>query len=350
MRRSPFPDMEACPGQSSPPYEKVTEVLGKAKEKVLAQQESEHFVALVPATAAFDTGEAEVSAAAYTRLPIDAKSTTGYGTKLTKVVMVGASASASGLYLADCGGLTDTAAADWLRQKAATQVNSLPLNDGTGSASPLEMQVPFLNLVFEGKLPGNVVPLVLGGQSAEAAQQVGNLLRALVQKGGPYVNERVLFLFVGDLSRDLEKKWAQPRDDETVQKLITSSFGDLSVYFSDLEKVQAAGEHRRPYDWPIVLSCLKLASSLQYTGVRIMVGNSGDWIGAPDRNEMDKVRGYASVLFGHDARPLGQRLSAGPQDPKMPETTTTSTTAPPTVAPPPTIIPQDQLALTPGPR
>lgn len=31
-----------------------------------------------------------------------------------------------------------------------------------------------------------------------------------------YKHERVLFVMIGDLSRDLEKKWAIPRDKETV--------------------------------------------------------------------------------------------------------------------------------------
>lgn len=49
------------------------------------------------------------------------------------------------------------------------------------------LEVPFLNLIFEGKLEGNVLPLVLGDQTAQTAQQArieGTALGPLQQAAG----------------------------------------------------------------------------------------------------------------------------------------------------------------------
>jgi len=343
-----FPAMQMCAAGAGPAYEEISGFLGKAAESTMSQMESTHFVGLFPSTAAFDTGEAAVSANAYARLP----RATGHGpytTALTKVVLVARSSDVHGLSLADCA-LTDAAAATWIRDKADHIINGLPLDAGLCSPEPFMTQVPFLNLIFEGKLEGNVLPLVLGDQTAQTAQQVANLLKTLVAQGGPYKHERVLFVMIGDLSRDLEKKWAIPRDKETVDNLVSQTFGDMSTYFGELEKVQQPGEHRRPFDYAIVLAAAKLATDLGLRGSVVTCSNSGDFIGATDRNENDKVRGYASVLFGHDSRPEGQRLSAGPQAPETMAPTTTTTTVAPTVQPPNTVIPADQLSMTPGPR
>jgi len=338
---SPFPAIAACDGDSAPEYPVATGFLTDASALTLAQVESHHIVGVVPHSAALATGEAAVSAqlyAALPRIPVDGGS--GFETAMTKVVLVGVSddQSTEGFWVPPCGELTDENAVKWLLEAAPKMVNGPPTL--AAKADPaLANQVPFVDLVLGERKKGGVLPVVMGKQTPQLAQQMGDLLGKIVGSGGPYQQNRVLFLFAADLSRNLEKKWAQPRDAETVGKMVAEGFGSVLTYFNGLKDVQLAGEHRRPVDFAGVLAALKLAENLKLRGAEVRVGSSGDFIGATDRNDLEKVRGYASVLFLRDDRTPGEKLSAAPQMPTNAPTTTTTTTGPTTTPPANTMPP-----------
>jgi AmmeMemoRadiSam system protein B len=337
---SPFPDLSTCEA-GSVPYDTVTGFMTDAAAMNTASIESHHIIAVVPRSAAFDTKEAEVSALAYTALPKTVVDDgTGFDVVYSRVVLVSAEEGldTEGIFFPPCGEMRDDEGVEWLKQSAKNTVNGasiLPDNPTTA----FQYQAPFIEVMLGPRKEKHVLPIVLGKQTPQLAQQVGDLLARLVSADGPYTAERVLFVFAGDLSHNLEKQWATPRDQETVQRMTAEGFSSLITYFADLKKASAAGESRQPVDPSVVLGAVKLAENLNLRGASIRVANSGCYIGQPDRNDLDKVRGYASVLFLRDDRTAGEIASAQPAKPEIQAETTTTTSAPTTMIPPPTMEP-----------
>jgi AmmeMemoRadiSam system protein B len=337
---SPFPDLSTCDA-SSTPYDVVTGFMTNAASITPTQVESHHIIAVVPRSAAFDTGEAEVSALAYAALPrVAVDGGTGFDVAYTRVVLITAEEGldTEGIFFPPCGGMRDDDAVDWLKEAATSTVNGASLLQDNPT-STLQYQAPFAEILLGPRKEKHLLPIVLGKQTPQLAQQVGDLLARLVTSDGPYTAERVLFVFAGDLSHNLEKQWATPRDQETVKRMTAEGFSALITYFGDMKKASAAGESRQPVDSAVVLGAVKLAENLNLRGAAIRVANSGCYIGELDRNDLDKVRGYASVLFLRDDRTAGEIASSQPAKPEVQADTTTTTSAPTTMVPPPTLEP-----------
>ena len=97
-----------CSGASPPTYEEVSKFLLDAA--MPCQFATNHAVMLVPRSGSFSTGEADMSAKAYTRLPkrvvdMNADGYTGYEVAFDKVVLVGMDPAAAkpGIFIGDCG-------------------------------------------------------------------------------------------------------------------------------------------------------------------------------------------------------------------------------------------------------
>lgn len=355
------PPLLQCEGDTAPPYTDVSQFLTNARLQDQQLVESRHVVAMVPRTASFASGEAAVSAALYAKLPsAPDMEGTGFEMALTKVVVVGSDAAAEeGVYFPGCG-FADTEATAWLEEAGRTMTNG-PAVLASRAAPPtvLSEQVPYLGLLLGAKMQGNVLPVVLGkpqepppaGEAPGAlGQRIGDLLTKLVRPGGPYAGSehRVLFLFAADLSHQLPKDLALARDTETVEKMTTSGFGPLLVYFENLREAATeacettpamCGESRRPVDYACVLGAVQLASNLGFQGAKVRVASSGDFGPGTDRNMLDPVRGFAAVVFTKDERTPGQIMSAQAAKPAAASTTTSTTTVVTTMVPPPTLMP-----------
>jgi len=329
-----FPEIVTCDGQTAPDYQMMANILTQAKSYVHQQLESNHMVVVVPKTAAHEHGESMISARLYASLPLQPGGT-GFETSMTKVVLVGVDedGESEGLYIPNCGEFWDEGAAKTLKAHAGSMVNG-PSFLASKATDTLINQTPFINMILGERLKGNVLPLVLSKQSYQLAQQTGDLLASLVGTGGAYQAERVLFVFAADLSHNLEKQWAKPRDTETVTKMTSEGFGAVLKYFQKMKEVSVGDEHRRPYDYGSCLGAVKLAENLALRGASIAVANSGDFIGATDRNDMEIVRGYASVVYLRDDRTKGEIASATAEAPELPPKAADETTAPPTTPPP----------------
>merc|ERR1719240_1280199 len=203
-------------------------------------------------------------------------------------------ASAPGIHIADCGGMTDPTATNWLRDKATKLVGGAPLLDSASTAG-VDFQAPFIDIVLAEKRHANVVTLIMGQQSNQLGQQVGDLLYSLVHGDGIWVRKKVLFVFSGDLSKNLDKEWARDRDGTTLEEVTGGSFNTMITYVEQLQQASEGEESRAPVDFAAVLASMQLSQNLGLTGKVIMFGNSADYIGDPSTNQNDLVQGYGSV-------------------------------------------------------
>jgi AmmeMemoRadiSam system protein B len=238
-------------------------------------------------------------------------------------------AAGSGVYIADCGEMTDPTATSWLNEKAKVFPNGASVLD-SASTQGVDNQAPFIDIVLAEKRHANVVTLIMGQQSNQIGQQVGDLLYALVHNDGPWVNKKVLFVFAADLSKNLDKEWARDRDGTTLEEVTGGSFNTMITYVEQLKQASQGDESRFPVDYGAVLGAMKLSQNLQLRGKVIMFGNSGDFIGDPTTNQLDLVQGYGAVVFSKSTLSESQEASAKCPEPELPPSTTSTTTAPTT--------------------
>jgi AmmeMemoRadiSam system protein B len=329
--------VKTCSGAGPPTYEEVTNLLLDAA--MPCQFATNHAVMLVPRSAGFKTGEAAMSAKAYARLPrktvdMNAKFYTGYEVAFDKVVLIGVDPAASeGVYIADCGTMTDSTATSWLREKAGVITNGASVLDSASTAG-VDAQAPFIDIVMPpagaDESQANVVTLIMGKQSNQLGQQVGDLLYSLVHGDGIWVKKSVLFVFAADLSKNLDKEWARDRDGTTLEEVTGGSFNTMLTYVEQLQQASEGDQARAPVDFAGVLGAMKLAQNLQLRGKVIMHGNSADYIGDPATNQNDLVQGYGSVIFSKSTLSESQEASAKCPEPELPPETTTTTEAPTT--------------------
>jgi AmmeMemoRadiSam system protein B len=323
-----------CSGASPPTYEEVSKFLLDAA--MPCQFATNHAVMLVPRSGSFSTGEADMSAKAYTRLPkrvvdMNADGYTGYEVAFDKVVLVGMDPAAAkpGIFIGDCGEMTDKAATGWLVKKAEVATNGASLLDAASTAG-VDSQAPFIDMILANKRKNNVVTVIMGKQSNQLGQQVGDLLSSLVQGDGIWAKKSVLFVVAADLSKNLDKEWARSRDKATLDEVTGGSFNTMITYMKPLQEASEGEESRAPVDFAGVLATMKLAQNLQLNGKVINFGNSGDYVGDPATNQLDLVTGYGSVLFSKSTLSESQEASAKCPEPELADETTTTTDAPTT--------------------
>jgi AmmeMemoRadiSam system protein B len=265
---------------------------------------------------------------------------TGYEVAFDKVVLVGVDPAASGpgVYIAECGEMTDPTASAWLKEKAEVITNGAPLLDSASTAG-VDSQAPFIDIILAEKRHSNVVTLIMGQQTNQLGQQVGDLLSTLVQGDGMWVKKSVLFVFAADLSKNLDKEWARDRDGTTLGEMTGGSFNTMIEYVEQLQAASEGKQHRAPVDFAAVLGAMKLSQNLQLGGKVINFGNSGDYIGDPMTNQLDLVQGYGSVIFSRSTLSKGQEASAACPEPELPPEPKPKTTEAPTTPMGPTLEP-----------
>lgn len=284
-----------------------------------------HAVLAVP-SAPVDAGGA-VAAWAYAGLP-RAPNGAPFLTSFTKVVVVGyGQGGPRGLSVGSdvcTGDLVDEEAVSWFRQEVTKQASAAfaPVFDcstspsmcPTSTSQTLEAQIPFLEELFSGgaldtsrTLAGRVLPVMMQDQTAELGVQVGTTLELMVAEGGFWSSERVLFVFGGggDLSSGLVRSTALERDTETVKEITTEGCAGAASYFA----AAPAGEEAVPVGFGALLAASRLAEVLGLDTTRSTVSSSGAF--RPDADMYDgAVQGYASIMFWHDYRPLGERQAS----------------------------------------
>jgi len=330
-----------------PTKEEVFKMLVDTKVQFL--MESNHMILILPETASIASGAGMIAMQALASLPRRTPTSMAY----TKAVVVGHALGTDGKEGITLGKdvcdqhLVDMKASMWFRDEMPTKVGKLailhPGNDPDcchEHVNPtLERQMPFLSQLFyetdaDSKetrtIDGNILPIMIQKQSLAVGNNLGLALKRLITGDGPWKNERVLFIFGSDMSHNLPREQALPRDKETVQKAVSSGFGPLLNYIKELQKSDAgsgaAVKTAAPFGYAPFLAAVKMASDLEYTGSMVRLTNSGEFEGNTLTNMLEPVRGYASIAFGIDTRTKGQIISAGPPENKYPEETTTTTT------------------------
>merc|ERR1719316_755554 len=170
--------------------------------------------------------------------------------------------------------MTDPTATAWLREKAGVITNGASILD-SASLAGVDSQAPFIDIVLAEKRHANVVTLIMGQQSNQLGQQVGDLLYSLVHGDGIWVNKKVLFVFAADLSKNLDKEWARTRDGATLEQATGGSFNTMITYVEQLKQASQGDQSRAPVDFAAVLGAMKLSQNLQLRGKVINHGNSG---------------------------------------------------------------------------
>lgn len=325
-----------------PTWNNVSQLLLDAN--VLNTQFSSEHVIVINPTVPYNAGGV-VAARAFAKLPRSG----AMSTKMTKVVVVGHVYGAGGgdgiLIGADvCDSrLVDQNAVDWLKNTVPTRLGKPTVLDAGACSEKinpsLEQALPFLSGIFSTEdgnrtLEGHVLPIMLQHQSADMGKEIGDALHLLVAEEGVYQDERVLFVFGGDMSHNLGKDVAAAVDKTTLDKILGSGFGPVANYVADLKAKDVADpsgdplklKTQAPFGFVTVLGALRLAGNMGMQAQLMNRANSGEYEGNTMTNALEPVRGYGSVVFTLDTRPVAQQMGSGPEERKFPTETTTTTT------------------------
>lgn len=255
----------------------------------------------------------------------------------TKVVLVGHTESApgqkSGLVVGHdvCGdaSLVDEDAAEYLRSaapmklnKAAPKILDCGKGDCSGGSLPpsFTRQLPFLHALFDGrpgqesnpsKLMGNVLPVILQEQSIYLGLEAGDVLALLVDNGGPWQAEKVLFVFGGDMSHGLAAGVAQQVDANNSKLLTESGASNTASWFRDLQLGHGyGGKMAIPDGYSSLLAGSRVADIVDLPGTWYKTENSGQFATAQSTlADVTYVKGYEALVYWNDDRFIGMRMS-----------------------------------------
>eukprot|EP00747_Dinoflagellata_sp_TGD_P168217 gnl/TRDRNA2_/TRDRNA2_194088_c0_seq1.p1 gnl/TRDRNA2_/TRDRNA2_194088_c0~~gnl/TRDRNA2_/TRDRNA2_194088_c0_seq1.p1 ORF type:complete len:437 (+),score=88.93 gnl/TRDRNA2_/TRDRNA2_194088_c0_seq1:133-1443(+) len=321
---------------------------------------SKHAVLVAPAAPLAHGGA--VAAEAFAMLPRSVGDGP-FATTFTKVVVLGHAESKGapmngmsvGLDVCPDKSLVDVQAAKFLQRQVPLKLKKLGpvVFDCTEDAEPcfeqtspsLERALPFVQAAFSGgstskrSLKGHLLPVMMQNQSIAEAIRIGDALSLLVQSGGIWFSERVLFVMGGDMSHGLHQGFAYGRDNAIVKKLREESTNGAALYLSDLRegkkkggKYIGGGPEAVPHGFGTILAGCRIADNMGLGSSWAKVSNSGEY-GALTKDNVDSsVDGYSAILWWKDDRSLAMRLSSEPE-PNKPKSTTTTTTTPATTKP-----------------
>lgn len=316
--------------------QQVETLFKKQLEKRLPQDISSHHAVLVVPTDPL-TAAGGIALEAYLSLPrtILEKS---YTTVFTKFVVVGHSrlGGRKGISLGDdvCGSaskLTDTMALKFLETEVFTRMGGLaPTIVACAAAnqpcsehvSPgVTQQLPILSALLghSRSLAGQLLPVMMQGQDISSAVRLGDALSYLVQTGGLWEAERVLFVFAGDLSEGLpadQEGWC----DERVAEVVTQrGIPQAAEYFHDLlaggVRGGCQGPAAAPRGYGPLLTAARVAALVKLRRRRAVVAHSAP-IGAAaqaqhagSRTARPVVLGFMTAVFWDDTRSVWEKLS-----------------------------------------
>jgi MEMO1 family protein len=153
----------------------------------------------------------------------------------------------------------------------------------TGEHS-LEVQLPFLQ--FHMKKDLQIIPIIIGTQSAEVCKQLADALK-------PYFNEQNLFIISSDFSHYPEYAEANKWDKKTAQAIIINSPTDFLNAINDPMDDKVINLVTRACGWSSILTLLYLTENnqnIEYT--LIDSRNSGE----SSYGDKEKVVGYNAII------------------------------------------------------
>eukprot|EP00444_Apocalathium_aciculiferum_P050601 CAMPEP_0183514424 /NCGR_PEP_ID=MMETSP0371-20130417/12868_1 /TAXON_ID=268820 /ORGANISM="Peridinium aciculiferum, Strain PAER-2" /LENGTH=396 /DNA_ID=CAMNT_0025711819 /DNA_START=1 /DNA_END=1192 /DNA_ORIENTATION=- len=224
-----------------------------------------------------------------------------------------------------CGasGYTDSAAANYLQ----TQIDHLGSfgPEVTNCSQPgiciehlapgLQQQLPFLGALLgpTRSLKGNLMPLMMHGQGIRLGSRLGDALASLTKAGAVWAAERVLFIFVGDLSVGLLAVQADVCDTKTVEIATQMGVPQIAEYFDTLlsgkTREGCQGPRAAPVGYASILAGARVAAKLKLLRRRSFVSHRTKY--TQDLTTFEKtVRGFASMVFWDDTRSPGEVLGA----------------------------------------
>lgn len=274
---------------------------------------------------------ASFAADAYAALPRVLKNG-NFSTAFTKFVVVGhgPQQGLEGITFGEkvCGpvDLVDTLASDYFRKHALPRLGHyVPkllhcAETGTCKERDLSMglagQLPFLQAISGkgSRLQANVLPVVMHGQTVWTATRLADALALLVQPGGVWEAERVLFVFAGDLSRNLPAVQADLCDTKTAEIVSQRGVPQIAAYFDGLLSGQARdgcpGPAAAPAGYGPMLAAARVAANLKLDKRRAVVAHDG----VPNKpgwaSFSGPVLGFMYVIFWKEIRSEGEQLGA----------------------------------------
>mmetsp|Transcript_49319 Transcript_49319/g.115340 ORF Transcript_49319/g.115340 Transcript_49319/m.115340 type:complete len:279 (+) Transcript_49319:24-860(+) len=259
------------------------------------------------------TNVADAVASAYAILPRE-EGGGELSAHFTKAVLVSRApgANADGVLVGDdvCGaqsGVVDEHALSFFKKAAADYITVLGCGQApscTAMTHPtLDAQLPFIEVMFTGggvskrSLKGNLLPVVMQQQSIDFGVAVGDAINLLVASGGIWEGERVLMVFVGDISP--EKSWLGAVEKE-VELLAEQGVGNAVRHYDDIAPEQ------RPKDYSVMLAASQAAGLLGMQDARVFLGGGNGQTGAQN----------AAVVKWVDDRWIGERMALDQEDAK----------------------------------
>lgn len=310
-------------------------------ERRLPQEISTHHAVIVAPTDPLEAGGG-FAAEAYLSLPravVDGN----YTLSFTKFVVVGHSrregVKAVSLGADVCGhgsALLDVMAANFFRSEviprmgcfAPTVVSCDAPSKPCGErvAPGLERQLPILSALLGAyrTLNGSVLPIMMQGQDLTMAVRLGEALAYLVQPGGIWAAERVLFVFAGDLSEGLPAAQESGCDNRMVEVITQRGVAQAAEYIDDLLAGRARGGCPGPAAVPRgygpIIAAARVAAQAKLLRRRAVVTNSAATgtaaQSAGNAGSGQGTLGFMSALFWNDERSVWERLGARAQQPQ----------------------------------
>ncbi len=158
-------------------------------------------------------------------------------------------------------------------------------NDAHGREHCLEVQLPFLQMVFEEVPP--IVPIVVGTQRLGILQQIAEVLE-------PYFNEENLFVISSDFSHYPSYENAKTSDLFLAEAITSGGLVEFLNAISDLDKKNFPGEDTAACGAgaiAILLSILDAQGRGNFAVEHVMYRNSGD----SPYGDKDRVVGYNAI-------------------------------------------------------
>lgn len=211
----------------------------------------------------------------------------------------------------------------------------------TDAFETLQHQLPFLQALSGDKLKADVLPIVIQNQNLDIGGHLGDALAYLVNDGGLWEGESVLFVFGTDMSHGLPSDLAMDCDRKTAELLTTKSSAQVAAFFRDLKSGDAgdwcSSDNALPKSRASVLAARRVAELLNLQQSHKLVSNNARVrqakeaalaasvakaaaAGVPASDEAaapappplmpEDVRGFVSVLFWDNTMTVSERVGA----------------------------------------
>lgn len=146
----------------------------------------------------------------------------------------------------------------------------------------LEVQVPFIQYVFDNKLP--VVPILIGQANRESLKQIAKVLQ-------PYFNEENLFVISTDFSHFPAYDDAGEQDLSTAEAILSNDPDTLWQRLEQAKKQNVPGMVTPLCGWTSVMALLEITQGKNVKLEALKYRNSGD----SKYGSKDEVVGYYAI-------------------------------------------------------